>query len=88
MKRIITLFFILAVIPGFSQELLSTKLFYQTTTPHATYERYEYYLGGQKLLEEQLLLVYDQSGDLLKSSSTLGTVKKELLPTQSAYRLA
>ena len=87
MKRIITLFFILAVIPGFSQELLSTKLFYQTTTPHATYERYEYYLGGQKLLEEQLLLVYDQSGDLLKSSSTLGTVKKELLPTQSAYPL-
>ena len=31
--------------------------------------------------------MYDQSGDLLKSSSTLGTVKKELLPTQSAYPL-
>ena len=79
MKRIITLLFFLAVNAAFSQEL-TTQSFFESTTPHATYERFHYLLAGHVLLEEQFLEVRDRSGKVLKSQSTLDFKKRTRLP--------
>jgi hypothetical protein len=79
LKRIITLLFCLAVKAIFSQEL-TTQSFFTTSTPHATYERFHYLLDGHLLLEEQFLQVRDESGELLKSQSTLTLSKRTRLP--------
>ena len=81
MKRIITLFFFLAVNTTFSQEL-TTRSFFKTTTPYATYERFHYLLDGHLLLEEQFLQVRDETGKLLKSKSTLDLNKRARLPDE------
>ena len=81
MKRIITLLFFLAVNAAFSQEL-TTQSFFESTTPHATYERFHYLLAGHVLLEEQFLEVRDRSGKVLKSQSTLDFKKRTRLPKE------
>jgi hypothetical protein len=81
LKRIITLLFFLAVNAAFSQEL-TTQSFFESTTPHATYERFHYLLAGHVLLEEQFLEVRDRSGKVLKSQSTLDFKKRTRLPKE------
>ncbi|MDC0615186.1 hypothetical protein OAP05_04740 [Schleiferiaceae bacterium] len=81
MKRIITLLFFLVVNATFSQEL-TTRSFFKTKTPNATYERFHYLLDGHLLLEEQFLQVRDASGEVLKSQTTLNFTKRTRLPDE------